>query len=132
MTPPFEQLDFIYTTSTDVARDMRFFTDVLGGELLFTVEGMGARAALVKLTEDPPHVLLTDHLEGVAPILVYRVTDLEASLAQMQDHGWERRETFEIPHGPCCSFNGPGGHRVALYQLTRADVAAHFVGRFDF
>jgi len=132
MTLPFEQLDFIYTPSADVARDMKFFTDVLGGELLFTVEGMGARAALIKLTEEPPHVLLTDHLEGEQPILVYRVTDLEESLSEMESRGWKRDETFEIPHGPCCSFKGPGGHRVALYQLTRPEAGAHFEGRFDF
>ena len=132
MTDPFEQLDFIYTPSADVARDMRYFTDVLGGTLLFSVEGMGARAALVKLTDSPPHVLLTDHLEGERPILVYRVGNLTRALKELEDRGWERAETFEIPHGPCCSFTAPGGHRVALYQLTRPEATAHFEGRFDF
>jgi len=132
MRDPFEQLDFIYTPSSDVPRDMTYFTEVLGGTLLFSVEGMGARAALIKLTEQPPHVLLTDHLEGERAILVYRVGDLEAALADLETRGWKREETFEIPHGPCCSFTAPGGHRVALYQLTRPEAAAHFDGRFDF
>ena len=132
MTDPFEELDFIYTPSSDVARDMKYFTDVLGGTLLFSVEGMGARAALIKLTEQPPHVLLTDHLEGERAILVYRVTDLEGALADLEARGWKREETFEIPHGPCCSFVAPGGHRIALYQLTRPEAEAHFEGRFDF
>jgi hypothetical protein len=39
---------------------------------------------------------------------------------------------LEIPQGPCCSFRTPGGHRIALYQLTRAEVAPHFDGRRDF
>ena len=43
-----------------------------------------------------------------------------------------REHTFEIPHGPICSFEGPGGHRVAVYQLTRPEVAEHFEGRRDF
>jgi hypothetical protein len=132
MSDPFEQLDFLYTPSDDVARDMKYFTGVLGGTLLFTVEGMGARAALIKLTETPPHILLTDHLEGERPIYVYRVENLERSLKEMEKRGWAREETFEIPHGPCCSFASPGGHRVALYQLTRPEAAAHFEGRFDF
>jgi len=132
MAGPFEQLDFIYTPSSDVARDMKYFTDVLGGTLLFSVEGMGARAALIKLTEQPPHVLLTDHLEGERAILVYRVNDLGASLGALEARGWKLEETFEIPHGPCCSFTAPGGHRVALYQLTRPEAGAHFEGRFDF
>ena len=132
MTDPFEQLDFIYTPSDDVARDMKYFTDVLGGTLLFSVEGMGARAALIKLTEQPPHVLLTDHLDGERAILVYRVADLEQSLEELEARGWKRAETFGIPHGPCCSFVAPGGHRVALYQLTRPVAGAHFEDRFDF
>ena len=132
MADPFEQLDFLYTPSDDVARDLRYLTDILGGTLLFTVEGMGARAALIKLTEPPPHILLTDHLEGERPIYVYRVENLERSLKEMESRGWAREETFEIPHGPCCSFTAPGGHRVALYQLTRPEAAAHFEGRFDF
>jgi hypothetical protein len=39
---------------------------------------------------------------------------------------------LEIPQGPVCSFRTPGGHRVALYQLTRPEVGRHFEGRRDF
>jgi len=31
MSPPFDQLDFLYTPSRDVAADARWFTEVLGG-----------------------------------------------------------------------------------------------------
>ena len=88
--------------------------------------------AAVELTSGPPLVLLTDHLEGDRPILVYRVPDLKAALATLESRGWEREGTFDIPHGPCCSFTTPGGHRVALYQLTRPEAAHHFDGRRDF
>jgi hypothetical protein len=77
-------------------------------------------------------VLLADHVEGERPILVYRVADLGAALTVLESRGWERENTFEIPHGPCCSFRTPAGHRIALYQLTRPEVAAGFVGRRDF
>jgi hypothetical protein len=50
----------------------------------------------------------------------------------MESRGWEREHTFEIPHGPCCSFRTPGGHRIAVYQLSRPEVAAGFAGRRDF
>jgi len=93
---------------------------------------MGTRVAALELTKGPPLVLLTDHLEGERPILVYRVEDLSAALDGLEARGWTRSHTFEIPHGPCCSFRTPGGHRVALYQLTRPDAAAHFDGRRDF
>jgi len=57
---------------------------------------------------------------------------IAASLAEQEAAGWVREREFEIPHGPCCSFTTPGGHRVALYQLIRPEVAAHFDGRRDF
>jgi hypothetical protein len=102
---PFRSLDFVYVPSADVA--------------------------VVELTDGPPGVLLADHLEGERPILVYRVDDVEASLAALEARGSAREATFEIPR-PCCSFTLDVGHRVAPYQPTRPDVAAHFEGRADF
>jgi hypothetical protein len=128
----FEQLDFLYMPSSDVAADLAYFTEVLGGRLAFAIEGMGTRVAMIELSAGPPAVLVADHVEGDRPILVYRVTDLEAALQDLAGRGWEREGTFEIPQGPCCSFRTPGGHRFALYQLTRPEVAAHFEGRRDF
>ena len=130
--PPFDRLDFLYVPSDDVARDLGYFSDVLGARIVFAIDGMGARVAAVELSSGPPLILLTDHLEGERPILVYRVDDLASTLDSLAARGWERTHTFEIPHGPCCSFRTPGGHRVALYQLVRPEVAAHFEGRRDF
>jgi hypothetical protein len=129
---PFQQLDFLYVPSRDVAEDLAFFGEVLGGKVVFAIDSMGTRVAAVRLTDDPPLVLLTDHLDGDRPILVYRVPDLGTALTELEGRGWRREHTFEIPHGPICSFEGPGGHRVALYQLTRPEVAEHFEGRRDF
>lgn len=128
----FEQLDFLYTPSRDVAADLAYFTDVLGGKALFAIEGMGTRVAAIELTDGPPLILLADHVEGDRAILVYRVPDLTAALDELEERGWEREHTFEIPHGPICSFRSPGGHRMALYQFTRPEVADNFVGRRDF
>ena len=132
MSPPFDRLDFLYTPSGDVAADARWFTEVLGGRLVFAIEAMGARVAMVELTDGPPHLLLTDHLEGDRPVFVYRVARIEATLAGLEERGWERVASFEIPQGPCCSFRGRGGHRIAVYEEVRPDVADHFAGRFDF
>jgi hypothetical protein len=127
-----ERLDFLYMPSRDVVADLGYFTEVLGGRVVFAIQAMGTRVAAVRLTEQPPLVLLADHLEGERPILVYRVPDLDAAMADLEARGWQRQHTLEIPHGPCCSFQTPGGHRMALYQLTRPEVAAHFEGRRDF
>ena len=129
---PFQQLDFVYTPSRDVATDLGYFAEVLGGRVVFAVEAMGTRVAAIQLTQGPPLVLLADHLEGDRPILVYRVADLDAALAGLVARGWQRQHTVEIPRGPCCSLQMPGGHRIALYQLTRPEVAFHFDGRRDF
>ena len=53
----FEQLDFIYMPSGDVSGDVRYFTDVLGARVVFAVEGMGTRVAMVELTDQPPPIL---------------------------------------------------------------------------
>jgi hypothetical protein len=128
----FEQLDFIYMPSADVASDLRYFTDVLGARAIFAVEGMGTRVAMVELTDQPPRILLAGHLQGENPVLVYRVADLDRAMRDLTARGWQRGHTLEIPHGPVCTFATPGGHRLAVYQLTRPEVADHFAGRRDF
>jgi hypothetical protein len=128
----FESLDFVYHPSRDVKRDLAYFTDVLGGRVHFAVEGMGARVAAIELAPPPPMLLLADHVEGDAPILVYRVSNLREALASLTRRGWQSAATFEIPHGPICSFRAPGGQRIAVYELTRPGAAATFEGRRDF
>jgi hypothetical protein len=128
----FEQLDFVYTPSKDVAADLTFFQDVVGAEVVFAIDGMGTRVAALRVTEGPPLVLLADHVEGERPILVYRVRDLSASTADLESRGWTPDARLEIPHGPCVSFRTPSGHRIALYELTRPGVVDHFNGRRDF
>jgi hypothetical protein len=128
----FEGLDFLYMPSRDVAADANHFTDALGGEPVFRIEAFGARVAMVRLAPDSPHLLFADHLDGERPVLVYRVANLDEALRELEGRGLELGASFEIPHGPCCSLDAPGGHRVAIYQLTRPDVAERFTGRHDF
>ena len=129
----FGRLDYVYMPSRDVAADVAYFTDVLGGRLVFAIDGMGTRVAMVALTDDPPRILLAGHLEGDRPILVYRVDDLEAAMAELEGRGWTRGHTLEIPQGPVCTFIAPGGQRLAIYELTRPGVEeGSFVGRVDF
>ncbi len=128
----FDSLDFIYHPSRDVKRDLGYFTDVLGGRLRFAVEGMGVRVTAIELAPPPPMLLLADHVEGDTPILVYRVANLRGELTELKRRGWSEVASFEIPHGPICSFHTPGGQRIAVYQLTRPGAAATFEGRRDF
>jgi hypothetical protein len=127
----FEELDFLYIPSADPAADVAYFTDVLGARLVFAISSGDTRVGALQLS-DKPLLLFADHLDGERPFLIYRVDDLDATLKDLEGRGWTRDETFEIPHGPCCTFDTPGGHRLGVYQLTRPDVGEHFAGRKDF
>ena len=130
--PPFEALDFLYIPSRDVERDIAFFTEVIGGVVVFAIEAFGARVAQVRLSEGSPRLLLADHLDGEAPVLVYRVADFDATLAQLERRGLGLDGRLGIPHGPCAAVRAPGGQRLAIYELTRPQVDEHLAGRLDF
>jgi hypothetical protein len=128
----FQQLDYVYMPSRDVAEDVTYFTDILGGRCIFAIDSMGTRVAMIELTEGPPRLLLAGHLEGETPILVYRVADLQVASRDLLDRGWHEGHGLEIPQGPVKSFVAPGGQRLAIYQLTRPGVEASFEGRREF
>ena len=128
----FGQLDFVYLPSRDVAGDLRHFTHGLGAELVFAIEALGTRVAMVRLTRDPPALLLAGHLEGDRPVLVHRVAELESAIEEIEARGSGVAVRFEIPHGPGAELQSPGPQRVALYELTRPEAAARLEGRRDF
>jgi len=128
----FEQLDYLYTPSSDVAADVAYFTDVLGARLVFAIDSMGTRVAMVEVTEAPPRIVLAGHLDGERPILVYRVASLRQAADELTRRGWQPGHALEIPQGPVQTFAAPGGHRLAIYELTRPGVIESFAGRRDF
>ena len=127
----FLSLDFLYVPSRPPGPVVAYYTDVLGGTLMFRIKEIGTEVAAVKLSDVGPLVLLAEHLEGNLPILIYRVENLQRAMGEMERRKWKRGEVFEIPQGPCCTFTAEGGQRLAIYELTRPEVAAHFMGRFD-
>jgi len=128
----FEQLDYIYHPSRDVAADVSHFVDRLGATLVFAIEAMGTRVAMVELTDGPPQIVLAGHLEGERPILVYRVPDLDVATRELQALGADLGHSLEIPQGPVRSFVAPGGQRLAIYERSRPGVVDSFAGRRDF
>ena len=128
----FDRLDFVYLPSRDVAAELGHFTARLGAELVFAIEAFGTRVAMVRLTPEPPALLLAGHLEGDRPVLVHRVADLDRTAAELEGRGVELGRWFEIPHGPGVELSSPGPQRLALYQLTRPEVPKRLVGRRDF
>ena len=128
----FDSLDFVYLPSRDVAAELRYFTEAMGAEIVFAIEAFGTRVAMVQVSPDPPALLLAGHLEGDQPILVYRVNNLENAIAELEKKGAQLGARFGIPHGPGAELITPGPQRLALYELTRPEVAERISGRRDF
>lgn len=124
-------LDFLYTPSPDVAADLRYLVDVLGGEEVFAIEDGGIRVAMVSFGA-PPAILLTDHLEGDRPIHLFAVQDLAKAREALASRGWASERSVELPPGPAITFRTPGGLRMAIYQPSRPFVIDSFRGRRDF
>ena len=97
-----ESLDFLYTPSRDVAADVAAYTAALDARLVFAIEDGGIRVAMVELSSGPPAILLTDHVEGERPILVYRVADLSLAVAELRSRGWLPDRSLAI-YGSVCS-----------------------------
>ena len=131
MPGPLQSLDYIYTPSGDVVRDLDYFEKVLGAEVVFAIDGMGTRVAMIRFGDGAP-LLLADHLKGDVPILVYRVAGLKTAITELEGRGWKRGRMIELPTGSACSFEAPGGQRIAIYEASRAFVVEGFAGRRDF
>ena len=131
MAGPLQSLDFVYMPSSDVSADLEYFEKVMGADVVFAIDGMGTRVAMVRLGEGAP-LLLADHLKGDVPILVYRVAGLRPAISELEGRGWRRGRMIELPSGSACSFEAPGGQRIAIYEASRPFVVESFAGRRDF
>jgi catechol 2,3-dioxygenase-like lactoylglutathione lyase family enzyme len=128
----FESLDFVYMPSRDPAEELEWFETALGAEVVFAIEAFGTRVAMLRQAELGPPILLAGHLEGERPILVFRVDSLDAAAAELETAGAEVGPEFGIPHGPIREIEAPGGHRLAIYELTRPETAERLKGRRDY
>src|SRR6266545_7152267 len=115
-------LDYLYAPSADVAADVRWFTEILGAELVFAIDSGGTRVAMVRLGSDAPALLVTDHLPDDRPIPLYRVASLIDASNRLAEGGWTPDRTVDLPMGPATTFHAPGGLRLAIYESSRPFV----------
>jgi hypothetical protein len=117
--------------TADVDSTVRHYVEALGADLRWKVRGMGTVVACLTVAGEGPAILLTGHLQGEVPVLIYRVADYAATVAALRAGGVEGLHELEIPHGPCASFRAAGGQRYAVYELARPEAARFFEGRVD-
>ncbi|MDQ3681088.1 MAG: VOC family protein [Actinomycetota bacterium] len=127
----FLSLDFVYVPTPDVDAAVGHYVSALGARLEWKVRGMGTTVACLRMGDSATAILLSGHLEGEVPVLIYRVADYAATLRELRSNGVTEIRELEIPQGPCASFTAVGGQRVAVYELVRPEADAHFTGRVD-
>ena len=127
----FESLDFLYVPAPDIESSVRYYTQVLGGKLLWKIHAYGVWVACIRLTNERPYVLLADHISKNDVMLIYRVSKLEKAAAELKLKGWKEENRIEIPPGPCCTFRDPAGNALVIYENQRPTVMQEFEGRID-
>jgi hypothetical protein len=124
-------LDYVYVPTDDVVGAAQRYVEAFGARVVWRVRGMGTVVACLRVDEEGPAILLSGHLTGENPVLVYRVESYRRSIEGLRAAGIGPITELEIPHGPCASFRAPGGQRYAIYELVRPGAVNSFDGRFD-
>lgn len=116
----FGALRFLYTPTSDTARDVAWYQKTLGAELVWRFQAFGADVAGLKVGEGPL-VLLADHRHGHGATLpIWQVDDLAATMKALEKKGWKAEgDPFGIPNGDCVLFKDPTGNEWALFEDMR-------------
>jgi len=123
----FGGLRYLYMGTSDVQRDVDYYTKVLGAEKVWDISSFGTRVAALQLGEGAL-MLLADHRQAPSCILIFQVDDLQAVSKELRQRGWKPEgERFEIPEGPCYRFNDPSGNPLALLEITRPHVLGKII-----
>jgi predicted enzyme related to lactoylglutathione lyase len=128
----FKSLDFLYIPAPDIESSVQYYTQVLGGELLWKIHAYGVWVACIELSKaDKPYVLLADHIHKNDVMLIYQVENLQNAVKQLKSKGWKEENRIEIPPGPCCTFRDPAGNALVIYENIRPHIMDEFRGKID-
>lgn len=127
----FESLDFLYVPAPEIESSIQYYTNVLGGRLLWKIHAFGVWVACIRLAKEEPHILLANHIEKKDIMLIYRVSNLDNTASLLRSKGWKEVNRFEIPPGPCCTFRDPADNTIVIYENQRPYIMDQFKGRID-
>jgi hypothetical protein len=102
----FESLDFLYVPAPDIESSIHYYTEVLGGRLVWKIHAFGVWVACIKLSENngKPYVLLADHISKKDLMLIYRVLDLEATASRLDLKDGKKKKELKFLQGLAASF----------------------------
>ena len=116
---PLGVLRFLYVGSSDVGKDLEYYTTILEAKKVWDFTSMGTRVAGVQVCSGPL-LLLAGHRPAPSVLPVFEVGNLKAAVKDFKSRGWQPDgEEFEIPNGPCFLFKDPSGNQMALFQDVR-------------
>ena len=116
---PLGILRFLYVGSTDVKKDLEYYTKVIGATKVWDFTNFGTRVAAVRVCTGPL-LLLAGHRPAPSCLPVFQVDNLKISAREFKTRGWQHEgEQIEIPNGPCYLFRDPSGNQIAIFQDVR-------------
>jgi len=122
MQSPLGKLAYLYVGTAAFERDVAYYRDVLGAEVVWAFNAYGAKVAALRVC-DGPLLLLADHRPAPSCMPVLAVENLEVTVGELKQRGWKSEgESFGIPNGPCYRFTDPSGNPLALFQDLRPDA----------
>lgn len=117
------ELTYLYCGSGDIDKDVAFYRDGLGAELMWRFDHGGTVVAALRLGPGPL-VLLASHRPVPSILPIWAVEDLDAAVQALEGSGWKGREhRVEVPDGPCSVLEDPSGNQVALLYRSRPEAA---------
>ncbi|HEV3233428.1 MAG TPA: VOC family protein [Candidatus Dormibacteraeota bacterium] len=119
------QLAYLYVGSADVAADIRYYCEGLGGEVVWRFQAFDADVAAVRLARGPLF-LLADHRPTPSVLPIWSVEDIDAAADDLRDAGFtDEGVRVEVPDGPCLVLTDPSGNQLGLLHRTRPDAMPH-------
>ncbi len=123
--PPFAKLEYLYIGCADFERDLKYYREVLGAQLLWAFDKFDAKVAALKVASGPPLLLATHRpAPSCQPIFSLPVGgSLDALMKNLKQRGWQvEGEPMETPNGPTVLFKDPSGNLFAVLQNDRPDA----------
>jgi hypothetical protein len=117
---PLGPLLYLYVGSADVRRDLAYWNEALGADLVWRFQAFGADVAAVRLRADGPLVLLADHRPVPSCLPIFAVDNIETMATWLRETGWGPTTTrVEVPDGPCLVLQDPSGNEIGVLQQVR-------------